>query len=282
MRPRRFGIMQGRLSPRDPALLQAFPQATWREEFQRAEELGFVSIEWLVDDVDLTLNPLFHSVGRRELERIVAQSGVTIDSLCAHVLMEGGLEKPGARGAAARTLLGEILQTSADFGIANVALPIMERASVRNSVQDAAGLAENLRMVLSHAPGSSMICLEGDLPAGEMIHLLDRIDHEGVGVCYDLGNATALGFDPAAEIFLLGDAIREVHIKDRVLGGASVTLGQGDTAFGPAFRALTGIGFSGNLILETPVGDDWCASARSHLDFAHSVDAALWGTAQAC
>lgn len=282
MSPRRLGIMQGRLSPKHPALLQSFPHAFWRDEFDRAQELGFDSIEWLVDDEDLALNPLFHSEGRRDLGQVMARTGVKIESLCAHVLMEGAIGRSGADGAKARNLLGKILRTSADFGVNSVVLPLMDGASVRDGGRCMEALVENLRLVLRQAPDASVICLESDLPAGQMISLLDCIGHARVGVCYDLGNATALGFDLAAEIACLSDAIREVHIKDRVVGGGSVMLGQGDTAFGPAFRALSATGYGGTVIMETPVGDDWRAAARDHLAFARSVDAAFWETESAC
>jgi len=282
MSRRRVGIMQGRLSPKRPAPLQSFPQASWRDEFGRAEELGFDLIEWLVDDVDLTANPLFHSESRQELRQLVARTGVEIESLCAHVLTEGAIRRPGADGAKARNLLIEILRTSADFGITSVVLPLMDGASVRDGGRRVEALVENLHVVLKQAPGASVICLESDLPAEQVISLLDRLDHARVGVCYDLGNATALGFDPAVEIACLGNAIREVHIKDRVVGGGSVMLGQGDTAFAPAFRALSATGYCGPVIMETPVGDDWRAAALDHLAFAHSVDATFWKTDGVC
>lgn len=282
MSPRRLGIMQGRLSPKHPALLQSFPHAFWRDEFDRAQELGFDLIEWLVDDEDFALNPLFQPKGRRELGQAIARTGVEVESLCAHVLTEGAIGRSGADGAKARKLLGEILRVSADLGIASVVLPLMDGASVRDGGRCVEALVENLRVVLRRAPDASVICLESDLPAGHMISLLDRIDHANVGVCYDLGNATALGFDVAAEIACLSGAIREVHIKDRAVGGESVMLGQGDTAFGPAFRALSAAGYGGAVIIETPVGDDWRAAARGHLAFARSVGAAFWETDSAC
>lgn len=282
MPPRRLGIMQGRLSPKHPALLQSFPHVFWRHEFDRARELGFDLIEWLVDDEDLTSNPLFHPQGRRELGRVIERTGVKIESLCAHVLTEGAIGQPGDDGAEAQKLLGEILRAGADFGVTRVVLPLLDGASVREGGRCLDALAEYLRMVLRQAPDTSVICLESELPAANMISLLNRIDHAMVGVCYDLGNATALGFDPAAEIACLGGAIREVHIKDRVVGGGSVMLGQGDTAFRPAFKALSAAGYGGAVIMETPVGDDWHAAARGHLAFARSVDAAFWEADSAC
>ena len=53
-----IGIMQGRLSPSRAGRAQAFPFATWREEFAHAAEAGFDSIEWLVTAELYADNPL--------------------------------------------------------------------------------------------------------------------------------------------------------------------------------------------------------------------------------
>ena len=44
-----IGIMQGRLSPSLLGKQQYFPSETWETEYGLAAELGFASIEWLVD-----------------------------------------------------------------------------------------------------------------------------------------------------------------------------------------------------------------------------------------
>ena len=52
-----IGIMQGRLSPQLGNKIQAFPLDNWREEFWTAKEIGYNSIEWIVES-PLELNPL--------------------------------------------------------------------------------------------------------------------------------------------------------------------------------------------------------------------------------
>ena len=58
-------------------------------------------------------------------------------------------------------------------------------------------------------------------------------------------------FDPTKEINQYGKYIKNVHIKDRLLGGTTVPLGEGDVDFGLVFKLLDQINYRGNYILQT-------------------------------
>ena len=47
----KFGIIQGRLINSPPGCLQWFPQKEWRDEFQKASELGINFIE-LISEIN--------------------------------------------------------------------------------------------------------------------------------------------------------------------------------------------------------------------------------------
>ena len=98
------------------------------------------------------------------------------------------------------------------------------------------------------------IALESPLDAEELIELVEATKSNQVGVYYDLGNAIALGFDPADEIEMLGEHILEVHVKDsahNVLGG--LHLGQGNLDLVTSVAMLKKINYDGWLIIETPL-----------------------------
>ena len=87
-----------------------------------------------------------------------------------------------------------------------------------------------------------------------------------VGVCYDLGNAAALGFDTVNEIRTLKDAIRLVHVKDRMKNnGPNVVIGKGKVDFMRSFQALRDISYRGNFTLETSPGKHPEKNAEFHL-----------------
>ena len=48
---------------------------------------------------------------------------------------------------------------------------------------------------------------------------------------YDTGNSASFGFNPIEEFNLYNDLILNIHIKDRIFGGSTVPLGNGDTKF---------------------------------------------------
>ena len=53
--------MQGRLL-KDKILppLQSFPYSTWQKEFKLCKNIGFNGIEWLLDEVNISRNPLLN------------------------------------------------------------------------------------------------------------------------------------------------------------------------------------------------------------------------------
>jgi sugar phosphate isomerase/epimerase len=87
---------------------------------------------------------------------------------------------------------------------------------------------------------------------------------------FDTGNRTAFGADIVADIGRLAPYVCEVHIKDRLWDGPNVPLGEGAVPFEKFFARLSGSGYSGALILETTVRDDYEYHARRNLEFVRS------------
>ncbi len=106
------------------------------------------------------------------------------------------------------------------------------------------------------------LLLETDLPAPDCAELIQSLDGQRVGVCYDTGNAISLGFDVLADLELLHPWLAEIHIKDRLRSGERTQLGQGDTPFASIISFLVEKGYLGPFVLETPPGDDWERNAR--------------------
>ena len=45
----KIGIMSGRLSQPINQAIQTFPKETWKDEFEKANRIGFEKIEWIFD-----------------------------------------------------------------------------------------------------------------------------------------------------------------------------------------------------------------------------------------
>ena len=61
-----IGIMQGRLSNKSNLPLQSFPINSWEFEFNRANNIGFKKIEWLIDKENDYKNPFFFQKRQRK------------------------------------------------------------------------------------------------------------------------------------------------------------------------------------------------------------------------
>jgi sugar phosphate isomerase/epimerase len=100
------------------------------------------------------------------------------------------------------------------------------------------------------------IALELPLPAREFAALVDRINSRQVGIYYDLGNAVALGFDPAEEVRTLGSRIIALHVKDSLDKLGALHLGKGKLNLEAAIKAIHDIKYDGWVMLETFADDE--------------------------
>jgi hexulose-6-phosphate isomerase len=62
-----------------------------------------------------------------------------------------------------------------------------------------------------------------------------------------------------------------IHIKDRLLGGGTVSLGSGDTDFPTVFQEMAAMDYSGILILQTARDKNEIALARNNMEFVESA-----------
>lgn len=257
-----IGIMQGRLSAAGRRA-QMFPAPTWRDEFTRAQQLGFDRIEWLVDAGSLHLNPLLTDTDL--VSACLRETRVTVDSICADCFIDRPLVRvPEVDREAATDLLMRVINHAAEIGARTIVLPLLEGNAVATAAECAALLASLDDVIAQAHEFGVRVAVETDLPAAA---LYDALAKSTVGVCYDLGNAAAAGRDITAELSILGDLVSVVHVKDRPRNAASVPLGQGDVPFVSVFASLRAIGYAGPLILETPRGQSPIDSAREQLAF---------------
>jgi L-ribulose-5-phosphate 3-epimerase len=262
-----IGIMQGRLWPARGARMQAFPTETWQAEFSAAAAIGIDQIEWLVTD-EASGNPLLAPDGVKAINESIADSGVSVTTLCADFLISRPLLRV-ADTARANSLarLADVMTRSRAIGVQVIVIPILENGEIRDA-SELALVAQSLLPIarLAEAHGQRL-AIENQLTTDEASDLLDRCASPSVGVCYDLGNAAAIGRDCASDIRQLRSSVFHVHIKDRIRDGSSVPLGAGAVDFGAAFQALSDVHYRGAMVLETPAGGDAVASARIHTAF---------------
>lgn len=248
-----IGILQGRLTVPWNGKLQCFPRGRWEEEFQLAKEAGFDALELFVETEFNADNPVWSESGRARIRDLASRNRVGARVLCADCFMTTTFaDQPG------ESL--ELLNRLASFGFEWIVLPFFEKAELADL--ETVGDVER---VLERFPRRSMLAIETSLRPEILCSMSDRL---GLGICYDLGNTTALGHDVPGDIRKLGKRIVHVHVKDkRQADGQNVVLGTGDTDFAGAFAALRDVGYVGDVTCETNRGDDPVAQARIHRRF---------------
>jgi CMP-N-acetylneuraminic acid synthetase/sugar phosphate isomerase/epimerase len=260
-----FGIIQGRLTHAWNGQLQCFPRNNWPNEFVLAAKCGLRAIELVVDREHNPNNPLWSAGGRTQLKRAAEQAGVRTYSVCIDYVIQHDL-----RLADTVQYVELLIAALAEIGAERIVLPLFEASDL--SGEDLVPFVGHLRSIADSCRRLKMdVCLETALPAEELYEFLGMLARSNIAICYDIGNATGLGYDTAAEISLLGTRVRHVHIKDKIRDGTSVPLGEGDANFRETFAELERSGYEGLLIFETPRGEDPVVTAERNLAYAASA-----------
>ena len=248
----RIGFMQGRLSPLINDRIQAFPWNNWKYELLLAQQINIHLMEWTLDQERLYENPLLTNAGQADIRALCQRYAVGIPSLTGDCFMQAPLWK--AQGAARTALerdFSEIARGCAAVGITMMIIPLVDNGRLESLTQedDLINFLENKEDFL--AANGLKVLFESDYAPQQLARFIARLNPALFGINYDIGNSAALGFDPQDEFMAYGMRIVNVHIKDRVLGGATTPLGMGNANFDAVFSGLTQINYQGNLILQT-------------------------------
>jgi len=248
----RFGFMQGRLSPLVDGRIQAFPWTSWKDEFQLAEQIDFRLMEWTLDQARLYENPLMIETGQVEIRELCQRHNIGIPSITGDCFMRAPLWKAvrNERDALERDFV-EIAAGCATIGISMIVVPLVDNGQLENIEQENTLVAfmQNQTQFLSKK--KLRVVFESDFAPTDLARFIERLDPALFGINYDIGNSAALGFNPFEEFAAYGHRIINVHIKDRILGGTTVSLGTGNADFKVVFAELLRIGYKGNYIFQT-------------------------------
>ena len=246
-----IGFMQGRLSPLVKGKIQAFPQTYWEREFPKALELKFALMEWTLDLGYLQSNPLMTADGRKKIVELSSKFHVEIQSLTCDWFMEEPFFKVTGKERDRRLqVFRDIISACDETEIKCMVIPLVDNASVSDSSEEEILVTELLEYTETLKKTGLNISFESDYAPSQLSTFIERFPEE-FGINYDSGNSGSLGYDPDEEMRAYGHRIKNVHVKDRVLGGSTVPLGLGAVDFDKVFSGLADIGYLGNLILQT-------------------------------
>lgn len=266
----KIGFMQGRLSPQIDGKIQAFPWPYWQDEFALAASIGLRLMEWTLDQDRIFENPLMTDDGRRSIRALCDRHGVSIPSLTGDCFMQAPFWKEsGAKRADLVSTFRQVLEACGAIDIRFVVVPLVDNGALEG--KDQQDVLE--RVLIDFVPllkeKQLAIVFESDFPPAKLAEFIARLPSDSFGLNFDMGNSASLGWDPEEEIATIGSRILNVHVKDRVLHGTTVPLGQGNVNFSKVFSLLHNIHYDGNLILQTARASDGthAATLKQYADF---------------
>ena len=263
-----IGIMQGRLSPRIDGKIQAFPIDNWRNEFKLAKEIGFSSIEWIVEN-PLEKNPLLSSEGLNQIKDLIAESNIKIEYICADIFMQEPILNNSEYIEKSRKILQKIISNANQIGAKYIEIPFVDNSSIKN--KDYEFLISFLNSLEKDLNEKEMFLnLETDLDHLEFKLLLEQLNSR-IGANYDIGNSASLGYDFKNEINSYGERINNIHIKDRLLGGSTVDFGTGNANIKEVLSILSKLNYDKGIVIQGARGFDDFLTAKSQYIYSKNI-----------
>ena len=247
----KIGVMQGRLVPKYQGRYQAFPIGNWQDEFKVAKDCDLDLIEFILDFNDAEENPLLKSGGVDEIANVSKVTNVSVKTICADYFMEAPLHSSDDKTAEKSfKILERLLETAKALQITDIVIPCVDQSSLETK-EAVDRFVEQITKIIPRIEKQNInLSLETDLPPKPFIELLNSLNSKNITVNYDIGNSAALGFDSNEELNAYGDRITDIHIKDRVLGGGPVALGEGNADFTKFFNKLKEFDYQGPFIMQ--------------------------------
>ena len=260
-----IGIMQGRLLPPINGKIQAHPGEQWVNEFPMAQECGMDLIEWIFEEQGWQQNAIM--AHPEEIINISQKYGIQVVTLIADFFMDCPLLRVSKVEVGARMKVFEsLLEKAGQVGVKFLNVPFVDNSEI-TSDEERDHVARLMLKLLPIAEKLNMqVALETSLNPEKFRMLLDAIDHPLIKVNYDIGNSAALGYPPDEEMDAYGAQIATVHVKDRVLGGSTVSLGQGASDFEKVFSRLSSLNYSGPFTLQAAREGDEKVTAIKNLE----------------
>lgn len=247
--------MQGRLLPAVGGRIQSFPVAGWRDEFAKAREAGIDCIEWIYEAGTDAQNPLTTEAGLANIRQLADSHRVVVRSVCADYFMADRLvDDAGRPQSKSVERLHWLIARARAASLRYMVLPFVDASSAAR-LPSLDGLRTVLRAALALAETSGLeLHLETDLDPTDLAAFLSDVDHPLLRANLDIGNSASLGHEADSEMRAIGPWLGSVHVKDRVLNGATVPLGEGDADFGTYFKHFAALDYGGTYILQVARG----------------------------
>ena len=265
-----YGIMQGRLLPKFKGLYQAHPIDTWEQEFYLASNLNLNSIEFIFDYHLYSINPIFSKPDL--ILDAQNKSGIKIKSICADFYMSAPIHKATK---CETNIYGDILETLISnlsyLGGSVIVLPFVDNSSMK-SIEDKKNIAAFLNDFSKICATKSIsLALETDFDPSTYLRFFDFIQNDFVSINYDSGNSASLGYSFDEEMKAYSNRISDIHIKDRLLNGGPVLLGDGNARLKKLKEFIINNKYEGLVIFQSFRDDEGLDIFKKQYDYFLSL-----------
>jgi L-ribulose-5-phosphate 3-epimerase len=267
-----FGVMQGRLLPKYQGRYQAHPVGYWQDEFFQAKKFDLDCIEFILDFNDAEENPLLTKNGHLEILELSSETGVAIKTVCADYFMEAPLHSSNDKTAEKSfKILEKLLEVAKILKITDIVIPCVDQSTLNGKEAVDRFIVQMKKIIPTLDKYCVNLSLETDLAPKPFVELLSTLNSKRITVNYDIGNSAALGFDSIKELEAYGHKISDIHIKDRVLNGGPIVLGEGNADFDRFFNKLKEFDYSGPFIMQAYRDDEGLEVFKKQLAWIKKV-----------
>jgi hexulose-6-phosphate isomerase len=153
-------------------------------------------------------------------------------------------------------ILKKVIKNGQKIGIQLFILPLVDNSSIENFNQEKELISIlNDKNFLKLLRKKSQILFELDYSPKKIIKFIKNFNLKKFGINYDTGNSASLNYDVDKEKIYF-KYVKNIHIKDRLINGSSVRLGDGNWNYLKFFNILKKIKYNNNLILQTARAKD--------------------------
>jgi hexulose-6-phosphate isomerase len=245
----KIGFIQGRLSKVENNRIQVFPVKNWKIEFQVASVNNINKIEWTIDSETISDNPLINSETLTKILELMNHYSIQVPSVTCDYFMEKPPWQESERDL--EDILTKIMNGMHLINSSKLVIPLVDNSSLSNSKHNTTVINFFEKLNPKIIQNNIQICFESDFSPQDLACFINKFPKYNYGINYDMGNSASLGYLPNEEFELYGDRVINVHVKDRLLHGKSVPLGEGSVDFESVFKCLKSTNYNGNYILQT-------------------------------
>ena len=159
------------------------------------------------------------------------------------------------------------MEKAIKLNVTDIVIPCVDQSTLDNKAAVNRFVAQMKNIIPEIEVNNINLSLETDLAPQPFLELLNQLNSKNITVNYDIGNSAALGFDSDKELEAYGDRITDIHIKDRILEGGPVILGEGNADFKKFFTKLKEFNYQGPFIMQAYRDDEGVEIFKRQLDW---------------